>query len=239
MSFSTRRVWEPPWARGSGRRCQIRTTPSWPGPWPRWTLPRCRGWCRETTTAPRWTSWPASSPPGAAAIPYGTVSPEQATDPYAMIMSYRNFEDATIHGLDLSLAWYPADRWRLAGNYSFVDNNFFENLKFLHSEGGADVALNAPRHKLKLGADYDFAQWGLSAGGRVRYTGAFPMSSGVFVGEVDSYTVLDLNLAYRLPLEQDLVLRVEVSNLLGGTYQAFVGAPAVGRLVFAQLGCRF
>ena len=176
---------------------------------------------------------------GAAAIPYGTVSPEQASDPYAMIMSYRNFEDVTIHGLDLSLAWYPADRWRLTGNYSFVDNNFFENLKYLHSEGGADVALNAPRHKAKLGANYDFGRWELSAGGRARYTGAFPMSSGVFVGEVDSYTVLDLNLAYRLPLEQDLVLRVEVSNLLGGTYQAFVGAPAVGRLVFAQLGCRF
>ena len=171
---------------------------------------------------------------GAAAIPYGTVSPEQASDPYAMIMSYRNFEAVTIHGLDLSLACYPADQWRLTGNYSFVDNNFFENLKYLHSEGGADVALNAPRHKAKLGTDYDFGRWELSAGGRARYTGAFPMNSGVFVGEVDSYTVLDLNLAYRLPLEQDLVLRVEVSNLLGGTYQAFVGAPEVGRLVFAR-----
>ena len=137
-SSSTRRAWEPPWARGSGRPCPIRTTPSWPGPWPPWMRPGCRGWCRGTTTARRWTSLPASSPQGAAAIPYGTVSPEQATDPYAMIMSYRNFEDTTIHGLDLSLAWYPADRWRLAGNFSFVDDIFFENLKFLHSEGGAD-----------------------------------------------------------------------------------------------------
>ena len=176
---------------------------------------------------------------GAAAIPFGTVSPEQATDPYAMIMSYRNFEDVTIHGLDLSLAWFPDDRWRLAGNYSFVDNNFFENLKFLHSGGASDIALNAPRHKVKLAADYDFGRWGLSAGGRVRHVGAFPMNSGVFVGEVDSYTVLDLNLAYRLPLEQDLVLRVDASNVLGGAYQAFVGAPEVGRLVFAQLGLRF
>ncbi len=45
----------------------------------------------------------------AAAIPYGTVSPEQASDPYAMIMSYRNFESVTIRGLDLNLAYYPAD----------------------------------------------------------------------------------------------------------------------------------
>ena len=52
-----------------------------------------------------------------------------------MIMSYRNFEDVTIRGLDLSLAYFPADHWRLTGNYSFVNDNFFENLKFSHGEG--------------------------------------------------------------------------------------------------------
>ena len=65
------------------------------------------------------------------------------------------------------------------------------------------------------------------------------MNSGVFVGEVDSYTVLDLNLACRLPLEQELVLRVDASNMLGRGYQAFTGAPEVGRLAFAQLGLQF
>ena len=176
---------------------------------------------------------------GTAAIPYGTVSPEQASDPYAMIMSYRNFADVTIHGLDLSLAYFPADHWRLTGNYSFVNDNFFENLKFSHGEGGADIALNAPRHKVKLGMDYNFAEWGLALGGQMRYIDSFPMSSGVYVGEVDSYTVLDLNLTYQLPLEQDLVLQVDASNVLDQAYQSFVGAPAVGRLVFGQVGLRF
>ena len=70
---------------------------------------------------------------GAAAIPYGTVSPEQASDPYAMIMSYRNFEAVTIRGLDLSLAYFPADHWRLTE-------------RFLHSAGSQPdlpVALGA------------------------------------------------------------------------------------------------
>ena len=62
------------------------------------------------------------------------------------------------------------------------------------------------------------------------------MSSGVYVGEVDSYTVLDLNLTYRLPLEQDLVFQVDASNVLDQAYQSFVGTPAVGRLVFGQGG---
>ncbi|MYF91982.1 MAG: TonB-dependent receptor [Gemmatimonadetes bacterium] len=176
---------------------------------------------------------------GAAAIPYGTVSPEQASDPYAMIMSYRNFKDVTIRGLDLSLAYFPADHWRLTGNYSYVNENLFENLQYSYGEGRADIALNAPRHKVKLGMDYNFAEWGLALGGQVRYIDSFPMNSGVYVGEVDSYTVLDLNLTYRLPLEQDLVLQVDASNALNQAYQSFVGAPAVGRLVFGQVGLRF
>ncbi len=179
---------------------------------------------------------------GAARIPYGTVSPEQASDPYAVIASYRNFGEVTIHGLDLSLAYYPADHWRLTGSYSFVDDNFFEDLQLSRNEspgGGADIALNAPQHKAKLGAAYNFAQLGLEVGGRVRYTGAFPMHSGVYLGELDSYTVLDLNLTYQLPLEQDLVLRVDASNVLDQAYRSFVGAPEVGRLVFGQVGLRF
>ena len=82
-----------------------------------------------------------------------------------MIMSYRNFEAVTIRGLDLSLAYFPADHWRLTGNYSFVNDNFFENLQFSHGEGRGDIALNAPRHKVKLGMDYNFAEWGLALGG--------------------------------------------------------------------------
>ena len=176
---------------------------------------------------------------GAAAIPYGTVSPEQASDPHAMVMSYRNFEAVTIRGIDLSLAWYPTDPLRLTGNYSFVDDNWFENLQYAGAEGGADVALNAPRHKTKLGLDYDFADLGLTVGGRMRYTDAFRMSSGVYAGVVDTYTVLDLNLSCELPLEQDIVLQIDASNVLDQPYQSFVGAPEVGRLVFGQVGLRF
>ena len=176
---------------------------------------------------------------GAAAIPYGTVSPEQASDPYAMIMSYRNFESVSVWGLDLSLACHPADHWRLTGNYSFVNDNWFENLRFSRAEGSADVALNAPRHKIKLGMGYDLVRWGLTLGGQLRHIDSFPMSSGVYVGDVDAHTVLDLNLTYRLPLEQDLVLQIDAGNVLDQAYQAFVGSPAVGRLVFGQLGLRF
>ena len=105
----------------------------------------------------------------------------------------------TVHGLDLSLAYYPSERWNLSANYSWVDNNLFEDLG-----GIGDIALNAPKNKFKVAANYEFSQWGLQLGGRLRYNGVFPMQSGVFAGDVDSYKVVDLNLVYQLPVAQDL-----------------------------------
>lgn len=176
---------------------------------------------------------------GAAAIPYGTVSPEQATDPYAMVLTYRNYEDITIRGLDLGLAWYPTAQWRLTGNYSYVSENFFKNLKYTHVPGVGDITLNSPRHKFKLGASYDFSGLGLSVGSALRFTDSFPMQSGVYVGDVDAYTVVDLSLKYRLPVERDVDLHLDASNLLNTRYRSFIGAPEVGRLVFSQVSMRF
>lgn len=176
---------------------------------------------------------------GAAAIPYGTVSPEQASDPYAMVLTYRNYEEITIRGLDLGLAWYPTTRSRLTGSYSYVNRNFFKNLKYTHVPGGGDIALNSPRHKFKLGASYDFSGLGLTVGSALRFTDSFPMQSGVYVGDVDAYTVVDLSLKYRLPVERDVDLHLDASNLLNTRYRSFIGAPEVGRLVFSQVSMRF
>ena len=172
---------------------------------------------------------------GAARIPFGTVSPQEAYDPIGVLMTYRNFnEDVVVNGLDLSLGYYPNNTWSFTGSYSFVDDNFFENLG-----GVGDIALNSPKHKFKLGATYKVPDVNLKLGGRLRYNGSFPMQSGVFEGEVDSYTVLDLNLVYKLPLQPDLKLRVDAGNILNNEHREFVGAPEVGRLVFAQLGVGF
>jgi outer membrane receptor protein involved in Fe transport len=120
-----------------------------------------------------------------------------------------------------------------------VNENFFENLKYTHVPGSGDIALNAPRHKFKFGSSYDFSRMGLGVGGALRFTGSFPMQSGVYVGDVDAYTVLDLTLNYRLPVERDLVFHVDGSNVLNTPYRSFIGAPEVGRLVFSQVSLRF
>ena len=79
----------------------------------------------------------------------------------------------------------------------------------------------------------------MTVGARVRYSDSFTMQSGVFEGEVDSYTLLDVSASYDLPLEQDLQLQVEIDNVLDNAHEEFVGGAEIGRLIYAQLGVRF
>lgn len=171
---------------------------------------------------------------GAAQIPFGTVSPEQAYDPTAVLLTYRNFGEVTTNGLDLSLAYYPLPELMLMGNFSYVDESFFKNV-----DGIADIALNAPSTKIKMGGAYKFKERGLRLGGQLRYSGSFRQDSGVYVGDVDSYAVLDLNIGYDLPFERDLRLTLDVANALDNSHREFAGAPEIGRLSFLQLGASF
>lgn len=170
---------------------------------------------------------------GAASIPFGTVTPEQAFDPTAVMLTYRNFGEITLNGLDVNLAYFPSDQWVLTGNYSWVDKTLFEKVDNI-----ADIALNAPGNKFKVGTSYTFDQPQLTLGAQWRYVGAFRQESGVFVGDVDSYSLLDLNASYRLPFGP-MRIGVDVSNALDTKHRTFIGAPEIGRLVFGQLGVAF
>lgn len=173
----------------------------------------------------------------AARIPFGTMSVEQATDPAAVMLTYRNFGSVTLYGADLAFAYYPNDMWTFTGNFSYVSEDLFPNLDNI-----GDIALNAPKQKFNLGLSYKFPNTALKVGGKVRYRGEFPMNSGVYVGSVGSYTVVDLNAAYELPLSDDrmkVTFSVEAGNVLDKGYQSFVGVPEIGRLVSGGLTVRF
>ena len=171
---------------------------------------------------------------GAASIPFGTVTPEQAYDPTAVMLTYRNFGEITLNGLDVNLAYFPSDQWSLTGSYSYVDKTLFEKVDDI-----ADIALNAPGNKFKLGTSYTFDQPHLTLGAQWRYVGAFRQESGVYVGDVDAYSLLDLNASCLLPFGNNWRLGVDVSNALDNKHRTFIGAPEIGRLVFGQLGVAF
>jgi len=77
---------------------------------------------------------------GPAFIPFGTVTPEQAADPNAIMLTYRNYGDISLNGLDLNFTYYLNPSWNFGANYSFVSKDLFEDV-----DGLGDIALNAPK----------------------------------------------------------------------------------------------
>mgnify|MGYP000514752419 CR=1 FL=1 len=182
---------------------------------------------------------------GAARIPFGTVSPNEATDPLAVIGTYRSFGEVKTSGLDIRLAYYASDALMLSGGMSFVDENYFTNV-----DGVGDISLNAPKMKFNLGGNYALDDAGLNFGARMRHNGGFKAKSGYYstqtdpeaptpFGSVEPYTVLDVNVGYQLPLDYNMRLTLNVSNALNNKHIEFVGAPEIGRLAILQLGAAF
>ena len=168
---------------------------------------------------------------GAAMIPFGTVTPEQASDPTAVALTYRNFGNVTVYGADMGFAYFPNRSWSLTGSYSYIHRNLFENVENL-----GDVPLNAPKHKFSGGVTFRPQNTSFTLGGKVSYRGAFPMLDGVYGGPVDSYTLMDANAAYEF---SHITVSMEASNLLNKKYRSFVGAPEIGRLLSAGVAVRF
>ena len=168
---------------------------------------------------------------GTAMIPFGTVTPEQVSDPTAVALTYRNFGDVAVYGADLGFSWFPNRSWQITGGYSYIHRNLFENVENL-----GDVPLNSPKHKFSGGITFRPSGIPLTLGGKVSYRGSFPMQDGVYVGPVDAYTVVDVNAAYEFSA---VTFSVEASNLLNTKYRAFIGAPEIGRLLAAGVAVRF
>jgi iron complex outermembrane receptor protein len=70
---------------------------------------------------------------------------------------------------------------------------------------------------------------------RGRYVEGFPMKSGVYAGEVQTYVVCDANLSYTLPFSANTRVALTALNVLDNKHREFVGAPVLGRLVLARL----
>ena len=167
---------------------------------------------------------------GPAFIPFGTVTPEQAADPNAIMLTYRNYGDISLNGLDLSFTYYLNPSWSFGANYSFVSNDLFENV-----DGLGDIALNAPKNKFGASVQYLNTDIGLGVGLRTRFVAGFPVRSGVYVGDLESYYTFDLNAGYDLPIGPRPRLSLTVQNLLNRRHQQFIGSPELGRLSMVRL----
>lgn len=171
----------------------------------------------------------------ASRVPLGTVTPDQAEDS-EIVITYRNFGDIQLWGADVG-AQVLLGNLTLGGTYSWVEKECLDFNDNGRCTDVRDVALNAPTDKASFTARWDDPGMGLTAEGRLRWSDGFPMNSGVYAGQIDDYTVMDLNLSYRLPtsLAENASISLYVQNLLDDEHQEFIGAPALGRLALLRL----
>jgi len=158
-----------------------------------------------------------------------TVTPEDPLAPESpadVILGYRNFGKVNLWGVDVGALLMLTDEFSIWGSYSFVSRNYFENV-----DGIADIALNAPRNKATLAAQFRSERLGLSAELRGRFVEGFPANNGSWVGPVETYTLLDAYVTYVLPLPFRQALTLSGVNVLDNRHQEFPGAPYIGRLV--------
>ncbi|MFC1554648.1 TonB-dependent receptor domain-containing protein [candidate division KSB1 bacterium] len=167
-----------------------------------------------------------------AGIPVGTVTPNDALDPSDLMLTYKNFGDISLNGLDLSLSFYATPKITVTGTYSYVSKDFFK-------EEPSDIALNAPKNKAGLILSYNDKNLGFNAGMRFRYVDGFPVNSGVFVGDTDDFTTVDFTIGKDLPFANSPTLSLVIQNAFNNEHNEFIGAPKIGRLSFLKLTYAF
>jgi len=166
-------------------------------------------------------------------VPLGSIAPTTAGGSTAapILFTYRNLGDFSYFGADASLTYVFNERWEVGGSISWVEKDLFPTA----GDNTEDVPLNAPKWKGALTLGYRAPASGWNGAVRGRYVDGFPVASGVYVGEVDSYAVFDLNVGYRFPGRSGLALQLDIQNILNDDYTSFVGTPNFGRYTVLRL----
>lgn len=176
---------------------------------------------------------------GIAALPLGiSTSPDIPASSAEMLVTFRNFGEVRLGGLDVSVEAKLSADWSAVASASFVSDDHFET-------EGQVIALNAPRRKATLGLGYA-RPGGLAADARLRTIAGFPANSAGFVGLecvigpgsgkcVEPATLLDLTLGHPLPNVPGATVQLGVQNLLNSGYRSFVGVPEIGRMALLRL----
>ena len=167
-----------------------------------------------------------------AAIPVGTIKPEQTVHPGDLMLTYRNFGEIDLYGADFGITYYVNPNWNISGSYSYVSKDFFE-------EDPSDIALNAPKNKIGLMLNYDDSRTGFNGQIRYRWVDSFSVNSGVFIGNVGAYSTIDLTAGVLLPSTTRTKLSISVQNLFDHKHIEMIGAPEIGRLGLVRLTFTF
>ncbi len=160
----------------------------------------------------------------AAQIPVGTVAPD-GVESADVILGYRQ-EGSYVEsrwGVDLGTEIEITRELSATLAYSWISKDF----------------PSVPRNKGAAGLIYRNLRSGLDGGARFRAVETFYVDSGLYHGDIESYTVLDLNLGYRIPSNRSIRVSVNAYNVFDERHREMLGAPELGRLVVMKMQYEF
>jgi iron complex outermembrane receptor protein len=165
-----------------------------------------------------------------AQLPVGTVSPQETSHPTDLLVLTRQGGAYTLWGLDIGFDLPLKRNLTTRGSASWLSRDSAT----VSSVPGAFV-LGVPRRKGAIGFRWHDPRRGHDVGLDARWVAGFPVHTGVYIGRVNGYGVLDLHLTLALPVGQHTTLTFQANNALDRRHQEFVGAPALGRLLLTRL----
>lgn len=178
-------------------------------------------------------------------VPTGVIQPDQEVLPgggspteVGGFLSYRNFGEVSYFGTDISVTLQATDELSIFANTSILSDDFFDNEELDETNTSLSLALNAPAFKLKGGYNYRFEN-GFSFGMTGNYVEGFPVETGPYVGEVESYFLLDARIGYDVQSVPGLSVNVTGKNILNNEHREFAGAPELGAAVFGRMTYSF
>jgi outer membrane receptor for ferrienterochelin and colicins len=174
-----------------------------------------------------------------AQVPVGTASPNETPHKGDILLAYRNYGQLSYYGSDVAFTYELSPEWSVSGSATWMSQNVFTGADLNDADSTAEIALNAPQYKSALGIMHRNADLGLNIGLQWRWVDGFRMNSGVYVGDVNAYHMLDLMAQYAVPGVDGLSLNVSATNLLDHQVQQFIGAAAIGRLIQGRLTYTF
>ncbi|MXW83902.1 MAG: TonB-dependent receptor, partial [Rhodothermaceae bacterium] len=150
-----------------------------------------------------------------------------------LMLTFPNFGDIRYFGMDFSAQIIASEKLMFFGNASWVSDDYFDHTEINEESEDLELALNAPGFKFKIGGQYQ-PKNGFSFMASGRFTKGFPVISGQYVGNVQSYTVLDVGIGYAIH-KAGFRADLGINNLFNSNHREFVGAPKLGRIATIRL----
>jgi outer membrane receptor for ferrienterochelin and colicins len=145
-------------------------------------------------------------------------------------LAYRNFGRVAFWGVDWGLEYMATDKISMFFNGSYMSDNFFTNDELNEANPALTLSMNSPQLRFRFGVDYSDPK-GLTANLAARYQDGFRVQSGVYDGQIDAFTLVDLGVGYHLDAYmQGLRVDMSIQNVLNNVRREFIGAPALGRM---------